>query len=350
MPDKHKSDGSVRNIFKPHPLIRKIQRRMVTRILSRPSAFCWPDHLFGSIPNVVQGDVVTSKDYIACASRHCGAKSLLKLDIKNFFENVHEGSVLEVFRQILKYDDLVARVLTRIVMHDGGLPQGGITSSYLAALSLHDVESRVVERLRLKRLVYTRYVDDITISSKATSQDFDFALKIVEQMLLAKDLPLNLSKVEVQRISTTPLTVHGLRVAFSTPRLPADEVGKIRAGVRYMEKLYSEGTYRFTPSYRRNFNKCMGRVNKLARVGHQQHPNLVARMSHIYPKAGRSDLKWAYKIAQRLKKQHPTQHATFGFYKRFHVFRERLNLIGRDFPGFADKMRRETAALKPTFE
>src|SRR5690554_3502257 len=42
IPEKRKPDGSIRNILNPHPLIRKIQRRLVSRVLSRPSVFHWP--------------------------------------------------------------------------------------------------------------------------------------------------------------------------------------------------------------------------------------------------------------------------------------------------------------------
>lgn len=351
VPEKKKPDGSERKVFNPHPLIRKIQRRLVSRILSRPRAFQWPEHLYGSIPNVTNKiGVVASKDYVACAARHCGAKSILQIDIKDFFENVHPAAVLEVFEKLLGYDGLVARILARICTHKGGLPQGGIASSYLAMLSLHDVESKVVERLRLKSLVYTRYVDDITVSSKVANYDFSYARRVIEDMLVQKDLPLNNRKTRIQYVSSEPLTVHGLRVAFSSPRLPSKEVSNIRSSVRFIEKLYKEGMFRRSASYRRAYNRCMGRVNKLKRVGHRQHADLIRRLREVHPECSRNDLIRAYDRTLRLEREHPLKSDTFGYYKRYFVLMDRLNLVQRRFPRIAEGLRRRLREIKPNFE
>ena len=350
IPEKRKPDGTVREIYNPHPLIRKIQRRLVTRLLKRSAVFRWPDHLYGSIPNVsLPSGEVQSKDYVACARCHCSAKSLLKLDIKNFFGNVHHDTVYKVFRDLLGYGERVAKVLTCICTHKGSLPQGGLTSSYLAMLCLHDLEGYVVERLRLKSLVYTRYVDDITISSKVVNYDFGYASKIVENMLLERGLPINLQKTRIERISTSPLMVHGLRVAFDQPRLPADEVGRIRASVRYAELLYAEASFRFTSSYRKTFNRCLGRVNKLKRVGHSQHKALLGRLLQVRPLASQRDLVCAHIAASRLEKEYAMHKDTFGYHRRFYVLQERLNLIQRTYPRIAGRLRLRLKSIRPEF-
>lgn len=81
-----KSDGGVRVVHNPHFLLRKIQRRINKRIFSRLSIIQWPDHLFGSVPNQREQDTqkIVNKDYVSCAAKHCGAKSLLKVDVKDF--------------------------------------------------------------------------------------------------------------------------------------------------------------------------------------------------------------------------------------------------------------------------
>ena len=345
-----KSDGTTREVYNPHPLIRKIQRRLVSRVLSRPRSFRWPEHLYGSIPNGTGlGGEVLSKDYVACARRHCGAKSLLKLDIKNFFGNVHRDSVYATFRTVLGYGDRVSKLLACLCTHKGTLPQGGLTSSYLAMLSLSDLEGFVVEKLRVKALVYTRYVDDITISSKVLNYDFAYAMRVVENMLTERGLPLNSGKTRIERVSTSPLTVHGLRVAFSTPRLPAEEVGRIRASVKYTELLYGESNFRFSTSYRKSYNRCMGRVNKLKRVGHVQHGELVARLRRVQPLASKKDLVRAYSAAARLERDHKLERETFGFHRRFFMLHERINLIARTYPQLARNLRSRLRVVKPEF-
>ncbi|MFS2116761.1 hypothetical protein [Herbaspirillum frisingense] len=78
-----KKDGSPRFVYNPHFLIRKIQRRINKRIFSNPKIIAWPSHVFGSIPNdFIEDSPTANKDYINCVRQHCGAKSVLTVDIK----------------------------------------------------------------------------------------------------------------------------------------------------------------------------------------------------------------------------------------------------------------------------
>lgn len=344
-----KADGSIREVYNPSPAIRRIQRRINHRILSNIELILWPDHVFGSIPNQIYSEGSEARDYVACASQHCGAKSLLKLDIKDFFNNVHLGSVQKLFSELFHYADDVSEALADVCCLNGHLVQGALTSSYIASLVLHDIEGDVVKRLQYKGLTYTRYVDDITISTKISNYDFSFAQSVVGKMLAERDLPLNLDKVQRQYASLVPLTVHGLRVAFSTPRLPSDEVGRIRAAVKNLEILSQEGSYRCSHAYRHDFNRCMGRVNKLQRVNHLQHPKLVARLLKIQPLPSKRDLERIQMIIARLVKDHPRRSDTFWYKQRFYLAHERLNVLRRSFPKQADEHRKLLRTLKPTF-
>ncbi|WP_205578804.1 hypothetical protein, partial [Pseudomonas aeruginosa] len=68
----------------------------------------------------------------------------------------------------------------------------------------------------------------------------------IEGMLLERGLPVNSRKTKVQYSTTEALTVHGLRVCFPEPRLPSDEVRRIRAAVKNVEMLAQENGYRMT--------------------------------------------------------------------------------------------------------
>lgn len=309
----------------------------------------WPPFLFGSLPNQGFEGEVFKKDYIACARMHCEAKSLIKLDIKDFFDNVTDDLVNEVFQEVLKYPADVSDILTKICTYRGAIVQGALTSSYIASLVLHDVEGRVYDRLKRKGYTYTRYVDDITISSKTFSAPFDFPKNIVRQMLEGKDLPLNESKTKIQRQSTEPLTVHGLRVSFGEPRLPSDEVRRIRAAVKMVENLAQEPNYRTSPSYRRDFNKCMGRVNKLSRVGHKQHAALVRRLREVIPLPSKKDIERAEKMIVRLEKDFSTKKSTYWYAKRFYMAYERIGIIKRSFPATARELRERLRSVRTIY-
>lgn len=191
-----KSSGGRRVVYNPCAELRRIQRRINTRVFSNPDIIRWPIYLYGSIPSSSnKDDEYHSRDYVACAKLHCGAKSLLKMDIKDFFDNIHDGMVMDIFTDVLKYPEDVSMVLTRICTYQSRLVQGALTSSYIAMLSLYKDERSIVQRLQRKNLIYTRFVDDITVSSKISNYDFSFAINVVGEMLVNADLPINTKKL-----------------------------------------------------------------------------------------------------------------------------------------------------------
>lgn len=345
-----KKDGSDRVIFKPDYRLRKIQRRINKRIFSNQNVVAWPDYLFGSVPNQVSDESIVEKDYVACARRHCKSKSILKIDIKNFFDNIHKAYVEDIFINFLKYPSEVALTLAEICCLDSHVVQGALTSSYVASLCLHDIEGEVVQRLARKGLVYTRLVDDITVSSKVADYNFDYAQSVIEEMLIRKELPINSSKTTVQYVSTTALTVHGLRVGFAEPRLPSDEVRRIRSAVKNIETIAKEDSYRTTHAYRRDFNRAMGRVNKLSRVKHKQHAPLVKRMRKVLPLPSKKDIERTTRIVDRLHIDHASKHDTYWYWKRFYLAHERLNILQRSFPEISGILRKRLKTLRPTYE
>ncbi|MCU7247997.1 reverse transcriptase family protein [Pseudomonas koreensis] len=347
-----KSDGSVRLVYNPHYLLRKIQRRINKRIFSRLSIVQWPDHLFGSVPNQrdQKNQSMINKDYVSCAAKHCGAKSLLKVDVKDFFDNIHKDIVLDIFENFMKFDRETSELLAEICCFKSHVIQGALTSSYLASLCLYDVEGAVVERLMRKGLVYTRLVDDITVSSKISNYDFSYSLDIVRAMLTSKDLPLNIAKTRSIYVSSEPLTVHGLRVAFPEPRLPSGEVSRIRAAVKNIENLASERGYRTTHAYRHDFNRCMGRVNKLVRVGHNRYESLLGRLKKIFPLPSKKDIERANAMLERLMRDCSTKRSTYWYAKRYYKLQERLIVLKRSFPATTKEIRKSLKGLQPDYD
>lgn len=149
--EKPKPNGEVRIVYNPSKLTRKIQSRINSRIFKK--TIKWPYYIFGSIP---KGSDNIPRDYIACANQHKNAGSILKIDIKNFFDNVHEDLIEEIFIDFFKYPLDVAQTLTDICCRNGTLCQGALTSSYLATLSLFSVEPNLVKKIEKKRArIYT---------------------------------------------------------------------------------------------------------------------------------------------------------------------------------------------------
>ena len=342
--EKPKPNGDIRVVYNPSKLTRKIQTRINSRIFKK--IIKWPYFIFGSIP---KGNDNAPKDYIACANQHKNAGSILKIDIKNFFDNVHENLVEEIFSDFFKYPLVVSQILTDICCRNGTLCQGAPTSSYLATLSLFSVEPDLVKKIEKKGLIYTRYVDDITVSSKERNYDFSYIESIIENVLTGKELPINHKKTHVASSSSESLVVHGLRVNTKTARFPADEVRKIRAAVKNIEIVAKEPNYIRSHYYRREFYKCQGRVHKLARVGHTQHKKLKERLQKITPLPSHTDIEIVKKIIDRIKLAPQTDRDEFWFRRRFNVARARISFIMKDanFKAVASHLLEEIKKYSP---
>ncbi|KKO11792.1 reverse transcriptase family protein [Pseudohongiella sp.] len=327
-----KGVGGERIVYSATPLLRKIQHRINTRIFKK--LIKWPPYLYGSLPNdkeLVGGQTKTTvqRDYIACAQNHCGAKSILKLDIANFFENIHRDTVKKIFRKFFHYPENVSDYLTEVCCYGDTLVQGALTSSYLASLCMWDTEYKVIQKLSRRNLVYTRLVDDITISSKHRGYDFRNAESHVRAMMLKKDFPLNLSKTKIMRAGSSPLLVHGLIVNFRTPRLPSSEISRIKASVNNLVKASATDNYRTTYSFRAQYFRCLGRVNRLARVNHNKHEYLINKLKKIRPKPCKTDIERVENAIDRLKS---LKDKTTDSYRRiYNIARYRIGIVSRSF-------------------
>ncbi|MBY7884057.1 reverse transcriptase family protein [Vibrio fluvialis] len=351
-----KPDGSKRVVYNPHPLIRRAQRRINTNIFKK--LVSWPYYLYGSIPNTVIKEsglpkIIIRKDYVTCASKHCGAKSLLKMDIKNFFDNIHENHVRNLFLRFFHFSPEVAHILTNICCHESNVVQGSPTSSYIASLILWDVEHLAVKKISRKNLVYTRLVDDISVSSKSSKYDFSMIEDIITQMLTSRDLPVNKKKTKHCYLSTEPLTVHGIRINYKEPRFPSDEIRRLRSYVHNLQTLAKQPGYRTTHSYRTDYAICMGKVNKLKRVNHNKHFIFLEQLRAIRPLPSEDDLDRCRYVIARLD-AYNTIHGneSFSYRKRFYRLQERLNVLQRlsKYKTAAKEMRARLKSLRPPNE
>jgi len=317
-----KNDGRQRQIHKPCKDIRNIQRRINHRIFKE--IVIWPEYLYGSVPK--QKDI-EPQDYVNCAKNHCGSKSILKLDIQDFFDNISENLVKNIFLNFFKYKNDVANILTSICCVDSKVPQGGLTSSYLASLCLYSIEPKMVLRLHNKKLKYTRFVDDMTISSTKENFDFSAITNVIESTLNSLDLPLNKQKIQVQKLSSEPMKVHNLRVDFSTPRYDKKEYRRIKSAIHRLSNQKEILNYRTHYFYRTDHNRCVGLVNKLARVNHPSHTKLLKKLSNIKPLPNPNDLNYIKKSIMDLMQIFESSHKTYEYRNKFFRIQQRIAFI-----------------------
>jgi len=343
-----KKDGTERLVRSPVRALRSLQYRINKEIMVKGVE--WPSYLFGSIPKNL-GDN-KSHDYIDAASVHCGAKSLCCLDISDFFDNIHEEDVKNIFKNLFRFSCEVSEVLTKLVTYKGHLVQGALTSSYLAMLILWDSEPNLVNLLKRKGVRYSRLVDDITLSSEAYNYNFSYEKKTIEQILHKKGLFYNEKKVKTISISSELMSVHGLNVTGSIPAMPRFEAKKIRAAVRQLEKLAEQNKARCEMWYRTEFNRCQGRVYKLERFGKKKSfDNLLNRLKKIKPVASDKDVRYAKIRVTKLEKDYANikKRETYNYMRRFSIASHRVAFLQEDYKKEWKKLRDRLRLIFPDY-
>lgn len=94
---------------------------------------------------------------------HIGAKSVLNLDLKDFFQTVTAKQVYNIFKK-LGYNKLIATIFTNICTYKSWLPQGSPCSPILANLAAWNLDLRINGYVGKRGICYTRYADDLTFS------------------------------------------------------------------------------------------------------------------------------------------------------------------------------------------
>ncbi len=130
-------------------------------------------------PESVHGSI-KGKDYISNALAHVGNNSFFCTDLKDFFPGITCDKVFKALRK-LRYPAHVASLITKLTTYENKLPQGAPTSSIISNIVMWEVDKELIEYCNRNKLVYTRYIDDITISAKhkVAQAHIDYAINVL---------------------------------------------------------------------------------------------------------------------------------------------------------------------------
>ncbi len=131
--------------------------------------------------------------------KHIESKYFLKVDIFSFFDNINhellEQKLMKKKNYNINFKELIEECST-FKEKDKGIAIGLIPSPILANIYLEDFDKKLGDKLvEIGDIIYTRYADDIIISSK---EEFDRAnvKDLIEFFLLEERLYLNDSKIQ----------------------------------------------------------------------------------------------------------------------------------------------------------
>ena len=148
-----KKDGTSRILYVPNLNTKVVQKWILVNILEKIKV---SEQAMAFVPN--KNGLKSNAEY------HRKNIFILEMDIKNFFGTISEKQVFKLFCNI-GYNTDVSAILTSLCTYEEVLPQGAVTSPYIANLVCYHLDARLNGLCSRKDIVYTRYADDLSFSS-----------------------------------------------------------------------------------------------------------------------------------------------------------------------------------------
>ena len=177
-----KNNGKLRTIYEPNSLLKHIQKQILYNILNNKSISKYATAYHKGL---------SLKDN---ALPHINKKVILKLDIKNFFENITFYDIYNSCFQLEYFPKSVGMLLTHLCTYDDHLTQGSPTSAYISNLVMKEFDEEIGIWCDKNNISYTRYSDDMTFSGSFNPSE---VIKYVRKLLYELGLELNNKKVHV---------------------------------------------------------------------------------------------------------------------------------------------------------
>lgn len=177
-----KKTGGIRFLYEPSRILKNIQKRILKNILEERK-----------ISNYSYAYTKKLSILDNCKP-HIRKNIVLKLDIKNFFDNISFNMVYETCFNETLFPKKLGILLTNLCMYDKKLPQGAPTSGYISNIVMRSFDEKVGKYCKEKGISYTRYSDDMSFSGDFDVEDL---INTVGSLLDEKGFKLNKKKIKV---------------------------------------------------------------------------------------------------------------------------------------------------------
>lgn len=158
-----KKNGSDRHISAPDPELKEIQSKL-------------SDLLQDCLNNIRENSkednnfshgFERNRSIITNAEKHKSKKWVLNIDLSNFFDEFNFGRVRGYFlkNKTFSLNTELSTLIAKIACHQDKLPQGSPCSPVITNLILLSLDRRLSNLCNRAGCTYTRYADDITIST-----------------------------------------------------------------------------------------------------------------------------------------------------------------------------------------
>ncbi len=192
---------------------------------------------------------VSDKSILDNVRPHLKRDFIFKTDIKDFFPSISLKKVQQLFLE-LGYSCEVSRILAKLCCKNYCLPQGAPTSPMISNMILHKIDEKIMNLCKEKELVYTRYADDITISS--TKQIDKNLEKEIARLLAEHNMELNYKKTHFYGPKSKKI-ITGISISSGSPMLPRQTKRAWRQEINMIQKFgllkHMENTKQLNPLF-----------------------------------------------------------------------------------------------------
>lgn len=253
---KHPRPPKKRQIDNPVGDLKDIQTRIYQRIL-KPLVL--PSHICGG---------VKGKTVLANVRMHFGARTLVTLDIRNFFPSITNLQVYNVWRRHLDCSLEISKLLTKLTTFERHLPQGAPTSTLLANLVLSSVDGQIRRECARKGVQYSNWVDDLAFSGDNARDIINTAVETL------RDAGLSVSHKKMKIMGPGDRKVLNGVLMGKFPSLPRERIARLRSGVH---KLQSDQVP--SPEVEKYIRSLRGRINHLKTIAPQKAEPLTKALA-----------------------------------------------------------------------
>lgn len=141
---------------------------------------------------------IINKGIITNSLPHVRMKSVLNIDIKNFFPTISFSRLIGMFSmKPFFFPEQVKMTLAKICCHNNQLPQGAATSPVITNFICRKLDDKLLELSRKHKCRYSRYADDITFSFNSSLDKIEL-IENLRMVLLEEGFQINEQKVRIQ--------------------------------------------------------------------------------------------------------------------------------------------------------
>lgn len=275
-----KKSGGYRYIKAPNDALKSIQRSIYDKILLKVKASRFAT---GFVP---------AKSNVKNAELHKGFKVIYILDFKNFFPNIKFNQVFNVFRQRLGYSSAISMILTSLTTYaprslsngklvllnemEGLLPQGAPTSPYISNLVCAELDYELYKFARKSKFEYSRYADDITLSSSLRSTVPKQFRSEIREKIKSFGFHINYKK---EFISRKKHRITGIIAHEDQLAVPRRWKKNLRAALWELKVINCEKTH---PNYLLHLlNNVQGRINYIIGVNSRKYRHFYEEFQEL---------------------------------------------------------------------